>query len=568
MYYNRKSVLMGFLVIIASMLYLTCTTPTGHTGTATETENVAAILYNPHGSPAAHAKVKFYPRNYNPRTGGLGKTAASTVKIDSTTTDANGNYIAKLDTGTYTILASGDSGLAYQDSITVIKGDTTKPVADTLKPAGSIKGVVQLQPGDDARTVFILFMGTHSFTTPDDAIGNFTAPDLAEGKYRVRILTTLDNYAVMDTSLSAVAGKDSVLPGPIQLRFTGFPVPTGLKIAYDTLKQIVTLTWNRPTTGTKVQGYRVYRKRSDSSDFVKIKGGLTDTVYRDSMGVQDQTYEYRVAVLDTNGTEGVKSVGVSVTIVGCFILVDSINFDFNNTAGEVVSLLDGKIILRTNDRIQILDSNLSLQTSFNLPQNFGNGFGVAVDDSGRIWASNYTSGQINIYSMNGLLLDSILGAANFPNILVVGPASRMYVVSTTVNDTNQVRIYGHDGNFVSLFPNDSTPLTRHISDILFDGGGNLVAFDHWDSTITKYSSDGTLISQQKLTWSPIHFVRLKDDKYLLSVRDDFRMILLNSILQPVGRFSPIGVGDYLHFTVNDMNGRLIVRNLVSILVYR
>ena len=117
------------------------------------------MLRNPGGSPAKNAKVVFYPVNYNPHTGGLDKTA-TTATPDSTTTDNNGNYTITLDTGTYNMLANGDSGLAYQDSITTIKGDTVKPPPDTLKPAGTIQGIIQMQPGDDPRTVFILFMGT------------------------------------------------------------------------------------------------------------------------------------------------------------------------------------------------------------------------------------------------------------------------------------------------------------------------------------------------------------------------------------------------------------------------
>ena len=107
-------------------------------GNGTQTGNpVASMLYNPDGTPAAHAKVYFYPVNYNPHTGALGKTAAA-ASLDSTTTNDSGNYIATLDSGTYNVLASLSGNLAYQDSITTIKGDTVKPPADTLKTPGTI----------------------------------------------------------------------------------------------------------------------------------------------------------------------------------------------------------------------------------------------------------------------------------------------------------------------------------------------------------------------------------------------------------------------------------------------
>ena len=104
------------------------------------------MLYNPGGSPAVHAKVRFYPINYNPHAGGVAKKMAT---ADSATTDSTGNYSVKLDTGTYNVLASGDSGVVYQDSITVTKDSAIHPPADTLKAPGGLRGRVRLQPGDD-----------------------------------------------------------------------------------------------------------------------------------------------------------------------------------------------------------------------------------------------------------------------------------------------------------------------------------------------------------------------------------------------------------------------------------
>ena len=176
--------------------------------------------------------------------------------MDSTTTDASGNYAAKLDTGTYNVLAAGDSGVVYQDSITVVKDSTVHPPADTLKAPGSIRGIIRLQPGDDARTVFILFMGTNVLNMPEDAIGNFSVANMAEGTYRVRFLTTLDAYVPKDTVLSASAGRTDSVPHDIVLQYTGIPVAGGFMFSYDTLKQIVTLTWNKPTTGRKISGYK------------------------------------------------------------------------------------------------------------------------------------------------------------------------------------------------------------------------------------------------------------------------------------------------------------------------
>lgn len=246
---KRKIICTAVIGIAAvSLLEISrCAPPLAGNGSQTPNGQVSAMVYNTDGTPAKYAKVMFYPINYNPHTGGLGKTATSAT-VDSTTTNDSGNYTAMLDSGTYNIIASGDGNLAYQDSITTLNGGTVHPPADTLKTPGTIRGIVQLQPGDDPKTVFILFMGTYTFSMPLDTTGTFTTAAMAAGSYWVRILTSLPNYQVLDTSLTVIAGTQNVLPTPIKLKYTGIPIPTGLSATYDTVHGIVTLRWNRVTS--------------------------------------------------------------------------------------------------------------------------------------------------------------------------------------------------------------------------------------------------------------------------------------------------------------------------------
>ena len=342
------------VLLVAALLpgcaLLRCMNPNSG-GTETGDAKVSGVLYNSGGSRSAGAKVACIPRHYNPNGG-------SRTGIDSTVTDDTGSYRFKtMPADTYNIFAQSDSGLVYIESV-VIKPDSQSRIPpDTLKAPGSIRGRIELEPGDDARNVFIIFLGTYVFRMADDSVGNFAITDLAKGRYRVRILTTLPNYRVMDTAFTITAGRDSVLPQPIRLEYTGIPVPKGLRIVYDTLKQIVTLIWNKPTTGRMVQSYTIYRKRSDSASFVNIKGGVTDTTYNDSTGVQDQTYEYRVAVVDTFTTEGTKSAGVSATFIKAVILIDSIPLEDRN-AYDLTFDMNGNIWVVCSDaQVYKLDSN-------------------------------------------------------------------------------------------------------------------------------------------------------------------------------------------------------------------
>jgi len=190
-----------------------------------------------------------------------------------TSTYNSGEYFFdSLGADTINVLASGDSGLSFQDSI-VIRPDTLNTLPPgQLKKAGSVRGVIRLGENDDSRTVIILVFGTNTWAAPDDSIGNFSLTKMAEGTYHVRILTTTPDYSPLDIEFHITAGADSVLGDTIRLPFKGIPVVTGLKLEYDTMMQIVTLSWNTPTTGRAVKGYNVYRRRADSTSFDRREG--------------------------------------------------------------------------------------------------------------------------------------------------------------------------------------------------------------------------------------------------------------------------------------------------------
>jgi uncharacterized protein (TIGR02145 family) len=327
-----KTSILSLLAVTALLLFTTCTrAPT--TGTGTETENVAAMLYNPGGSPAANATVRFYTAGSDPRSN----------SGDSTVTDVHGYYAVKLDTGTYNLIAHGDSGMVFRDSIKVLNDSTSKPPADTLKAPGSIKGIVQLQPGDDARTVFILFMGTHTFTMPGDDTGHFTTDNIAAGTYSVRILTTIPNYKVLDTNLSVIAGTQNVLLQPIVLQYTGIPGPIGLKLSYDTLRQTVVLAWNKADTSL-IDGYNVYRAIKGQNFILVTQTPLLDTViiYHDSTVIVGNTYSYRVVSWKASGEESPKLdiPGDTVEVVSSSLVTTTFIWNLNNTIHDTASIND------------------------------------------------------------------------------------------------------------------------------------------------------------------------------------------------------------------------------------
>jgi hypothetical protein len=324
---------------VCLFLFVTCTNNVAGNSIKKGNPAASAMLRNPGGSPAVNAKVRFFPLNYNPHTGGLAKKLAA---MDSATTDSSGNYSVNLDTGTYNVLVSGDSGVVYQDSITVIKDSAIHPPEDTLKTPGGLRGRVRLQPGDDARTVFILFMGTNTWGTPDDTSGKFTVTNMAQGTYRVRVLTTLDAYVPKDTVLSVAAGAVDSLPHDIVLQYTGIPGPAGLKVSYDTLRQVVILAWTGADTSL-ISGYNVYRAIKGQNFSLITQSPLPGTVttYGDSTVSVGNTYAYTV-VSWRAGQESPKVAvpGDTAKAVSSSLVTTTFTWNLNNTIGDTASIND------------------------------------------------------------------------------------------------------------------------------------------------------------------------------------------------------------------------------------
>jgi hypothetical protein len=464
---------------------LNCMNPNSG-GTETGDAKVSGVLYNSGGSRSAGAKVACIPRHYNPNGG-------SRTGIDSTVTDDTGSYRFKtMPADTYNIFAQSDSGLVYIESV-VVKPDSQRRIPpDTLKAPGSIRGRIELEPGDDARNVFIIFLGTYVFRMADDSVGNFAISDLAKGRYRVRILANLPNYRVMDTAFTITAGRDSVLPQPIRLEYTGIPVPQGLRIVYDTLKQIVTLIWNKPTTGRPIQGYNIYRKHQDSS-LVILKSDWSDTTYNDSTGIQDITYEYRVAAVDTNTTEGTRSAAVSVIFSSSFNLFRTLgngqgtgNGQFNglrslavDSGGNIFCVDEG------NNRIQVFDS------IGNYLRQWGSQFGtpedICIDSVGNIYVADYGNHRIQKFSNGGAFVSqwgsygSANGEFNFPDAIAIW-GDALFIGEWS---GQRVQKFGLDGNFVLSFGVGGPVSGLAVIDS--------VVFVAVDSMILRYNVQGLLI---------------------------------------------------------------------------
>lgn len=227
-------------------------------------------------------------------------------------TDQDGNYAFKdVPEGIYNVIAGKDTLKAFRDSLPV-GADGADAGGDTLRTAGSLAGRVELRPGDDRRTVLILFLGTNTLAVPRDTSGSFQVAGLAQGEYRVRFLSTISEYAPLDTILRIRSGAADTLPSPVRLAHTGIPTVEGVTASWDTVMQRLTLRWS-PARGAA--GYNVYRASQGASlGSTPLNPALIeDTLFVDTAARSGNAYTYAVKAVDADGNPGdAFSVPVSV----------------------------------------------------------------------------------------------------------------------------------------------------------------------------------------------------------------------------------------------------------------
>src|SRR5690606_30452112 len=277
-----------------------------------EVENeVSARIFLADGSPASGASVKIYSVNHNPQ-------EPAHAVIFSTRTDSQGRYaVDSVPRGEYNVLSDLNGEVAYQDSV-FLSGGKGALQSDTLRAPGELFGRVRIQPNHDPRTVTLQVLGTNMFANVDDS-GGFVLKGLAEGIYRVRLVTTLPEYTPSFVTLRFRSGRTDTLPDPLALTYTGIPVVDGVRVAFDTLNGVAMLAW-KPVKYSALSEFLVFRNSAMAltPSVVPIARTrdtfFTDTLYRTERGPMDtvgQKLEYRVAVRNKSDEVG-KSYGFVV----------------------------------------------------------------------------------------------------------------------------------------------------------------------------------------------------------------------------------------------------------------
>jgi len=531
-------------------------------GTATETARITGTFYAKNGAFAQHATVFLRKQSMLADTsGGMPKMkAAASVSSDTVTTDNRGAFVLdSLDTGTYVVECTDNgNNLAIIDSIRITPTDSVRQLPpDTLKPAGAIKGVIRLSEGGDPRKVFVLAFGVDRFARVN-ADGSFKFNGLAEGKYDLRLISSLDAYGVLDTLNVLVHSADTNNMGTIELPFTGIPTPKNVVLAYDTLKQIVNLSWNKADPAL-TSAYYVYRRNVDSNTvFARINTSpVTDTLYSDSTGIQDETYEYRIACINKNTTEGTKSAGVSVKVVSGYQVIDTLpNGLIAESKGNVYV---AQIVNNTNVSIRSYDSQLNIQNSVsvNVPLNQPQGFGL--DSVGNFYFVDQRG--IFKYSPSGVLLDTLDLWTNNENKTLIVYDSLVILASGVIRE------YSLKGDLLASsdeIPNFSADgIVVHKNQIFVGGNTN---------EIRTYSLGLQFVESWKLnfTQSEIAWGLTEDEQgniYVLGYHSNpnfYTMLIYDSSKKYVGKITMDELAK--HFAVS--NGTIFLSRSNDLLVLK
>jgi hypothetical protein len=398
---NRQIPALAFLALCGLSLLLHCGNPTRISGNGSDVGNcaLAGKVYTPDGTtPAAGAVVHIqkWQEISNPSIGGL---PGSGVDVATAIADGSGAFAIKsLDSGMYILEANDDkNNLAFVDSIAVTNPQKRKDLPPcTLRPSGAIKGRIALSSGGDPRKVFVFTYQAIRFGVVD-LTGSFLVSDLPEGSYTVRFLPALDNYDVLDTANIRVWASDTTDLGTIAPAFTGIPVPQNPAISYDTLKQIVTLSWTRSDTSL-AKGYDIYRRDTDSGfGLLPLNGVMLvrDTVFRDTFVNQEHTYEYKIVAVDKGDNLGKMSAGVSARISSFLAFIAPVGAGdagvgcFSNVTG-LLGLRNGTVAVADQGMLRLYSAGGN-----HLKDLLIGGWlsGITEGDSGNIYVMRNSSGD-------------------------------------------------------------------------------------------------------------------------------------------------------------------------------
>ncbi len=292
---------LAFLAALAAFVFISCILAgdktAGRRGSEVENE-VYGVLVDEGGSRVQGARVLALPA----------ARAAASGDTDTVVTDAAGRYsFDSLDAGRYDLYGDFASGslVVLIPGIEVAANAKFRDLGiDTLRAPGGIAG--RMLAGSQGKAGVLCFVPGLSRLDVSDDSGRFLIQGLPQGRYSVRY-SAAGFLIAPDSGITVQAGRITQLPDKLLEYDPALPPPGpfGLKAAYDTLNQRVTLTWDAVPV-SDFEGFVVYRDAPDALAPVILKNGFTvfprfeDASFGDSLLGRDLTYRIKARDHDAN----------------------------------------------------------------------------------------------------------------------------------------------------------------------------------------------------------------------------------------------------------------------------
>jgi hypothetical protein len=197
---------------VFAVLPLRCSYTGGsEVGNPSQVAVVGAANYSGSGAPAAFAKVRLVSSHYlkDTTTG-----APNPHGFRETVTKGNGSFIfEKVDTGDYCVEISDGKSQGVWLPCSAVGSDPFVSLSHVnLKPTASLTGTIDNLPSGQSGTVYVQVYGLDRVVQVNPATGAFTIPDVPEGDYTIRVVSSLpDNTPQEVIGVQVVSGTTTTV---------------------------------------------------------------------------------------------------------------------------------------------------------------------------------------------------------------------------------------------------------------------------------------------------------------------------------------------------------------------
>lgn len=545
------------LIVLLFLLLLSCSDKSKVSGTEGTASETVGILYKSDFALANSATILIVADNAT-------ALPESPAFIDTIYTDSNGQFdLSYLNDGVYNIFGELNGNKSYLKSISINNSDEiSDTIIDTLGIPGNVAGIVKHEYHTDSRYIIGLMPGTGRFFVPADSTGQFAIEELAAGTYDIRLISLLQGYKPKDTTFTVLPAVIDTILDTIMIKFENIALVSGLSATYDSLMQIVSLSWNKADS---VEAYNIYRTlKGENQELITISP-VIDTIYNDSNLAVNSEYTYTVAGVKT-GVSGAQSAGIIVNTVSLYDSIKTIggqgsdSIQFNMVGGMAVykdSLL--YVCDIANQRIKVMNDTLGIV--YMIPT-AGFPFDVTIYNDSALFIIDYMNATLHSYSLNG---DDFGVIANLPSNnfmkLAVDNSGKIYAYNV---DNSSIDVYKLDGTVdTSLFDTITISSTQ---DIEVDNYNNLHILNGSTNAYSIYDSSYNLVSvDTNMLDVPKSIFNNKQTDQLLIIENTSGKILISEAGVICQR---INIGEVLVVSLGNLKESIIIGQENSLVLYK